>query len=471
MNIQKYFSASVLSLSLLNTNICMAEIAKKEEVNDVPISYEKLPLFKEEKFFEISSGTNYQISTPIKNNGFMNVFSVSSELLNVDVIGNDFAIERTHEIDVIYAMKEIEQSEAFMKGFDETTKSVFNATEKTIEDPIKALGALQKGIDNFLYDINASMSQMGSESSDDTLKDLIGLTQAKRDVAVEFNVDPYSSNTVLQEHLDKFATAVFYGGFTIKAGLQAAPGAASAVLTTAELLEQNSSRVWLKSPESLKMKIHDSLSADKKNKVLLTSMQESVCLVSHMSNIAGALIRIDSINNKNEIFKWALKANDEDECRRIVALSRLAWIYHVNNASLELLWEEEGRLLAKDSYGNKMIFLISDYLTWNATLDKIISSETESGGNRDLVVSGDVSAVAETTLENKGIKIIKNLSSLNRNIVAAEILFPDEVNAAEAKETNQTGELFNDAAAEVNNVVDGVFKGINSIFDGNSIKE
>ena len=46
------------------------------------------------------------------------------------------------------------------------------------------------------------------------MQQLIGYSDEKRKVAISLDVDPYSTNTVLQQELDGIAWASFAGGMT-----------------------------------------------------------------------------------------------------------------------------------------------------------------------------------------------------------------------------------------------------------------
>jgi hypothetical protein len=58
----------------------------------------------------------------------------------------------------------------------------------------------------------------GDESQDGKLAGAIGVSDAKRKLAVQLHVDPYTSNEALQSELDRVARAQTLGGLTLDVG-------------------------------------------------------------------------------------------------------------------------------------------------------------------------------------------------------------------------------------------------------------
>ena len=230
-------------------------------------------------------------------------------------------------------------------------------------------------------------------------------------------------------------------------------------------MSQKTSKIWLKPPETLRMKINDLLSSENSgNEDILLKIQESTCSVSHVSNIAGALISIESIDNKKGIFEWALNAGNEDECRRSIALTKLAWLYHMNIMSIERLSIKQNNLVAKDTLGKQIIFLVADYLTWNETLDNLLNLYAVQSVERIIYVSNNVSDIAKKEIEKRNIIILSNVFASNNEIILAEFLFSDEYEEDLDQSANQTGELLKDTTNEATDAVEGLLDGAMSIF-------
>jgi hypothetical protein len=63
------------------------------------------------------------------------------------------------------------------------------------------------------------------------MKDAIGYSDKKREIALEMGIDPYTTNTVLQKQLDDLAWASWAGGFSFSVATLPIGGAAGAALT------------------------------------------------------------------------------------------------------------------------------------------------------------------------------------------------------------------------------------------------
>ena len=70
------------------------------------------------------------------------------------------------------------------------------------------------------------------------MQQLIGFSDEKRKVAISLDVDPYSTNTVLQHELDGIAWASFAGGMTVQFATMPIGGPALTVVECDQHLER-----------------------------------------------------------------------------------------------------------------------------------------------------------------------------------------------------------------------------------------
>ena len=91
----------------------------------------------------------------------------------------------------------------------------------------------QKGLNASLAgsEIRLIRGDEGDESQDGKLAGAIGVSDAKRKLAVQLHVDPYTSNEALQSELDRVARAQTLGGLTLDVGSFFITGPASIALT------------------------------------------------------------------------------------------------------------------------------------------------------------------------------------------------------------------------------------------------
>ncbi|MFT7458978.1 MAG: hypothetical protein ACI909_001654 [Planctomycetota bacterium] len=120
------------------------------------------------------------------------------------------------------------------------------------------------------------------------------------------------------------------------------------------------------------------------------------------STIAGVLVSIGIPELNQEVFSWALGAEDENECRRRMNMMELAWDYR-RRKSISHLWINNDQLYWRDPAGTEGIPIISDNLLWTSNLEKLLD-ESESI-YKVAWVSGQVSDEAASEIRNRGITL------------------------------------------------------------------
>jgi hypothetical protein len=92
----------------------------------------------------------------------------------------------------------------------------------------------------FLGRAKETVENVGKGGNDEAgdgsrMKDAIGYSDKKREIALGMGIDPYTTNTVLQKQLDDLAWASWAGGFSFTVATFPISGPAGAVLTVTNL--------------------------------------------------------------------------------------------------------------------------------------------------------------------------------------------------------------------------------------------
>jgi hypothetical protein len=110
---------------------------------------------------------------------------------------------------------------------------------------MKFLGRAKETVENVGKGGNADVRD-GSR-----LKDAIGYSDKKREIALEMGIDPYTTNTVLQKQLDDLAWASWAGGFSFSVATLPISGAAGVALTVTNVNSTVDDLLREKSPSEL----------------------------------------------------------------------------------------------------------------------------------------------------------------------------------------------------------------------------
>src|SRR5262249_57706830 len=92
------------------------------------------------------------------------------------------------------------------------------------------LSGVPKGVGRLFSNSSTAVTNTLDPSQESRTKEILQVGAFKREYAGKYDVDPYSSNKVLQEELDKIGKAGAYGLWTASVGTMPIGGTAGHVL-------------------------------------------------------------------------------------------------------------------------------------------------------------------------------------------------------------------------------------------------
>src|SRR5207249_7275146 len=204
------FLAMALSVSLS----CLAQTPEPFEVRRAEAAFEELPVLNASEILrpEILAGPHHKVREPVPTYFGANQFTIDSDCGVFEANGNEMLVRRINEINAIAQLKEISRTDEYKKALTAAAKSPIAAAKNIVTDPVNTVANVPKGIMKFMSRAGESVKNIGKKTDSDEgskMQQLIGFSNAKRKVAIDLGVDPYSTNTVLQRELDGIAWASF----------------------------------------------------------------------------------------------------------------------------------------------------------------------------------------------------------------------------------------------------------------------
>jgi hypothetical protein len=210
------------------------------------------------------------------------------------------------------------------------------------------------------------------------MKQLIGFSQAKREIAHKFHVDVYSTNKELQDHLDRLAWADYTGGITISVAALPVGGAAKVVYSSSNVVRLLNEAIALTPPAELKRQNREKLEKMGMDPNLIDLFINNVQLSPRQQTyIVAALEAMTEAVNREVALMIALPVKDPEEAMAITTLIIMYAGYNNNVTKLKQLYPVKRILGARDAEGDLVLLLPVDHLTWNAKLDGVLASVTE----------------------------------------------------------------------------------------------
>ena len=169
---------------------------------------------------EVLNSDLYTIRNEIETEGFTNTYYVSSDFGEFIAHGNETLYKVVQEIKAINELAKLKDSDQFIEGAKASAKSPFNFIESLINEPVDTIIGIPEGLWQYGSRAAEMTTQEKSEFEDNFGKELILFSSIKRKLAYDLNVDVYSSNKVLQEHLNSVSWAAYSGGFVVSIALR-----------------------------------------------------------------------------------------------------------------------------------------------------------------------------------------------------------------------------------------------------------
>ncbi len=156
---------------------------------------------------EVISGPHYTIDDRVVTDGFTNHYSVQSDFGPFKA-RNDAMLRRLiREINAIAQLKEIESSKAFGDGVKSAVKKPLEGAERLIDDPVDTVSGIPDGISSLFSRAKMAIETEESVYEDSTAAAILQVSDYKRDLAKQMQIDVYSANPVLQEELNRVGWA------------------------------------------------------------------------------------------------------------------------------------------------------------------------------------------------------------------------------------------------------------------------
>lgn len=196
------------------------------------------------------NGPNYRIDPEVVSDGLMRLYVLKTRYGTFDVTGDDLLRVRLREMSAVSKLEAMSTSDVFVKSLGEAGAAPLRYGADLITDPMATLKKSASGVANMFDRLGSGIANRSS-SRDNAITSLAGIDGARRALAVELGVDPYTDFPPLASKLNDIASASGLGGLSVKAMLMVIPGgvgmaassASSADTIRATLAQKTSSQI------------------------------------------------------------------------------------------------------------------------------------------------------------------------------------------------------------------------------------
>lgn len=183
-----------------------------------------------------ANGPNYRVDQEVRSDGLLWLFVVHTKFGTFEVAGEDLMRERIRELGALRKLNAMSESEVFVNSLGQAAAAPLRFGADLLTDPGATLKKSASGVANMFDRLGSGISN-NRANRDNVAGSLLGIASARRALAVQLGVDPYTDFQPLAAKLNDVATASALGGLSIKGLMMAIPGGAGIAVSSSSTVD------------------------------------------------------------------------------------------------------------------------------------------------------------------------------------------------------------------------------------------
>ena len=179
-----------------------------------------------------AKGKTYRIAEAVQSDGLYRKYVLETPSGKFSIMGDALMAMRLHEYAVYEQFSDDTGFEHFMGSFGSSAIAPLKFGGQLITSPIETVKQSASGIGNFFDSLSSSSENKDSERGS-FIGGMLGTDRARRDLAAQAQVDPYTDFPPLAKRLQELAAARGVGSLSMSGAMMAIPGGAAIPSLTA----------------------------------------------------------------------------------------------------------------------------------------------------------------------------------------------------------------------------------------------
>ncbi len=352
-----------------------------------------------------ATGSNYVVESEVDSDGFMHLFRLRTRSGSYEVRGDALMRTRLRELDALRRLNRMSESDVFTRTPARAAGRPVPVVPDVINDPAEAPRSPASGIATLFDRAGAALSSRNAQR-DDSVSSLLAVDMARRHLAYQLGVDPYTDFPPLAARLNDIARASVAAGLTVQALVAAIPGAAGTAAGAAAAGERPSALLRDQTVPQIIDRVQQTLGGLGVSPLLAARLMENRNYTpSDLLAMAMALRTLRARNTSVFVARVA-EAVARDEAyfhrRRAELLARhgraLGIVEFVSVEGITLNRTREGRLAAVFPF---------DLLSWTPGMERAFNAVTaqlrgQPGPGPILAMTGRPTQMSERELASLG---------------------------------------------------------------------
>jgi hypothetical protein len=356
-----------------------------------------------------ASGVNYRVRNPVTTDGFLRVYTLETTYGTFTVYGDAMLQQRRRELAALAALDKESRTKAFGNAVVKAGAAPIELAGDLITKPGATVKRTLSGIGEVFDRATSGLANVGNGGPDSAVKSALGVSAAKRKIASDLGVDPYTDFAPLARQLDEFAKASVLGGLVVKVGISFIPGAAGTAVSTASTAHGLGALVRDKTPAQLleinrarlgKLGVPRGVADKFLANNLYTPADQTV--------IAGALQQLRGVKDLDIYVDRLAQADRRDIAVFLRTRTAMMAAYQERTGAIARVVSVRGIPLTAQHDGSVMFLGPLDLVSWNAlvskTFDVVTPAIRKTGAKGELIfsISGKATPLSQRKLKQLG---------------------------------------------------------------------
>lgn len=388
-----------------------------EEQPANPGGFEEAPVLKASAILQPGwlSGPHHKVREDVTTYAGANWYVIDSDAGIFEAAGDVMLQNRVTEIYAILRLREISRGKEYGEAVKRAAKSPFVAAKNLITNPVDTISAVPRGIFKLVNRTgraiqNAATGREKSQYEDNEAAALLGVSKAKRELAFQYGVNPYSSNSVLQKELNSLGWTSFAGKATVTVLTSGIGGGAETVLNVTGVLGRNAVRLRDTNPNDLQRENKETLMRMGASDAAAEQFFRNAALSpSHQTNMISALESLQGVTGRIDYAMLAANsAENETDAVFFEQTAHLIARVHAESAKLKSIEIRDGFPVCIGQNGTTIVALHWDYAAWTQRASGFLADiqQTSTPDTKlAVMITGQVSPLLRQQLASRKVEV------------------------------------------------------------------
>jgi hypothetical protein len=360
--------------------------------------YESAPTFTARAVLPASylDSPYFKVQNQVGVENYQYVFNVDTQWGTFRIVGTTLLKVRAREMQAAAKLQEIGGTETLVDAAGATALKPLGTAKGLITEPGKTIGDTFKGVGNFFGGINAGMKATDPRK-EGIVASVTGGAAARRKLAFDLGVDPYTSFKPLDEQLTRLATASAIGNTGVNVGLSFVTGGASIAISATSTSQKLREALRDKTAAQLEEQGREFLTAMGVSKTAQDAFYANASLTP--TDKAVIVVALKTLGNVDGQQIYVETASGATSIEMAFYYRRQSELIHNYNKKIAPVtgFIRAGRAPMIQTGKGTVSILPVDYLYWSAPIESLASN-----GRGQMWLTGKATKTATSQLAARG---------------------------------------------------------------------